>query len=486
MIDKAKQNDSIEKSDESVGGHVPEAKTESVSGNDTICALATAVGVGAISILRLSGENSLRICDRIFLCNGKKPSERASHTMVHGQISDSQGAKVDEALLLIMRSPKSYTGEEVAEIQCHGGRAVARRVLQVCLAAGCRSAAPGEFTRRAFLNGRLDLVQAEAVQDLIRAETDRAAAAALDQLEGGLSRRIQEISNPILHALSLLEASLDFPDDELPPISIDTIRASLKKAQGALSETLAGWQEGHILREGIRVVIQGPPNVGKSSLFNQLVGHERVIVSEYPGTTRDTIEESLYLNGYLVRLTDTAGLREAECAIEKEGVLRSLQHGKKADLVLFTVDGSLPAPPGLQKELKKLDPDRSLILCNKADLPHRIELGSDTSISSIFVSARTGEGMDTLRKCILDKVLRYMPSGFETGAVISERHRKILQQVSDPVEESMNLLTTDDQTQWVLAASKLRIALQDLGEVTGENYREDLLDQIFSSFCIGK
>ncbi|MDZ4198241.1 MAG: tRNA uridine-5-carboxymethylaminomethyl(34) synthesis GTPase MnmE, partial [Kiritimatiellia bacterium] len=396
-----------------------------MSDTDTIVAPATAPQ-GSLSVIRISGPDSYLVCDKIFSCGGKPPSLRPSHTVVHGKAKSADGKVVDEALLLIMRAPKSYTGENVAEIQCHGGPVVTRRLLGACLDAGCRMAEPGEFTRRAFLNGRMDLLQAEAVQDLVRAETDRAALAALDQLEGSLSRTVNQIHERLVTALAGAESVLDFPDDEMPPIPWNSIQKEVRSAEKEIQALLQGWQEGRILREGIRVVLLGAPNVGKSSLFNRLLDKNRAIVSKTPGTTRDSLEESLAIRGYHIRLTDTAGIRESDCEIEQEGVRRSREHEYCADLVVHVIDAtnikrdSLTGWPGRSGRGNEI---WVLNKCDLLDVPTRESIGRlmseprkdgrDQVVAEatkgrcrrIFTSAITGEGLDELRDALLETSL---------------------------------------------------------------------------------
>ncbi|OQW97779.1 MAG: tRNA uridine-5-carboxymethylaminomethyl(34) synthesis GTPase MnmE [Verrucomicrobia bacterium A1] len=305
---------------------------------DTIAAIATAPGEGSVAIVRVSGPESLAIADAAFKASGPPPSARPSPALVHGHAVAADGLILDEALLLIMRSPKSFTREDVVEFQCHGGAVSAARILQRLIECGCRPAGPGEFTRRAFLNGRMDLTQAEAVLDLVRAHSDRAAAVAMEQLRGALRRRTDEIYDDALRIAVSLESSLDFPEDDLPGFSLDTLKASLQK-DVERCRTLAGsCREGRLLRDGIRVVIAGRPNVGKSSLFNLLLGRDRTIVSPHAGTTRDTVEEWISIDGYGVRLVDTAGIRPSTCPIEQEGVRRAIDQLSSAGLILSVVD----------------------------------------------------------------------------------------------------------------------------------------------------
>lgn len=450
--------------------------------SDTIAAVATALPSG-ISIIRISGGESLGICDKIFSCKGKPPSERKTHTIVFGHLTDLSGVPVDQALLLIMRGPRSYTGEDTAELQGHGGPAVTGRALQICLDAGCRLAEPGEFTRRAFLNGRMDLLQAEAVQDLVRAETDLAARAAAEQLEGALSGKINRIYTRLLDTLSGAEAALDFEDTEMPPVRWNRMRSALEESERECAELLSGWREGRILREGIRVVIQGPPNVGKSSLFNRLVGSHRAIVSVRPGTTRDVIEESVHMDGLLFRFVDTAGLRESECDIEQEGVRRSLKSAENADLILHVED--MNSIRGLNRPDLPADLEacRVLPILNKSDLEGFVEAHAP---GQIRVSAKTGDGMKELRRALCERALCGKRLMRMPHAVISERHRELLKKAKDRIEEARSLMNAENEADLVPISTELREGLQRLGELTGKNYCDDLLDRIFSTFCIGK
>ena len=297
---------------------------------------------------------------------------------------DASGSAIDEVIILIMRAPRSYTGEDVVEIQGHGGHVVARRILRRVLDGGARLAEPGEFTQRAFLNGRMDLLQAEAVLDLVRAKSDRAAVAALEQLEGSLSSRFNQVYDQLLAAATDVEASLDFPDDELPQTDTQEIIAHLRTAREEMAQLMTGWDEGHILRDGATVVISGKPNVGKSTLMNTLLGRDRSIVSPIPGTTRDTIEEGLILDGFPVRMVDTAGLRETDCVVEKEGVRRTVMQMERADLHLHMLDASRPMDEQDRAQVESLDADRCIIVLNKVDLGTKAR-GEDLGVGLRYI-----------------------------------------------------------------------------------------------------
>jgi len=449
---------------------------------DTIAAVATAPGESAIAIIRVSGPASLPIADRIFSCVGAPASQRASNSFVHGRIMSKDGV-ADEVILLIYRAPHSYTREDSIEIQGHGGSSAAKRILRSVLEAGARPAEPGEFTKRAFLNGRIDLLQAEAVLDLIRARSDRAATAALEQLSGRLSDSFGKAYDEILATAADLEATLDFSEDELPPTLLNGIISRLQQGEQHLQGLLDTWDEGHLLREGALIVISGKPNVGKSTLLNALLGIDRAIVTPIPGTTRDTIEESLVIDGVSVRLVDTAGLRDTDCAIEGEGIRRTRSALEKADLILYLIDGSQTVDPDDLEQVKAIPPKKTVILVNKSDLPKKANISAMTDRSVIFISLRTGDDIPLVKKIISEKIAAHCTA--QPHAVISERHRIIVLSSLKEVTEAKRLLQ-QDQPETALAASSLRASLECLGEATGRVYHDELLNSIFSRFCIGK
>lgn len=458
--------------------------------DDTIAAIATAPGEAGIAIVRVSGPGSLAIADRVFKGPGAVPSERAAGSFVRGHVNAASGGEIDEVVLLIYRAPHSYTREDVVELQGHGGRVSAGRILSAVLEAGARPAAPGEFTRRAFLNGRIDLMQAEAVADLIRARSDRAAGSALEQLDGRLSDWFRDIYDDLVSVAAGLEAMLDFPEEDLPAESAQGVAGRIGQVAGRLGELLATWDEGHLLREGARVVIAGSPNVGKSTLLNALLGRGRAIVAELPGTTRDTIEEELILDGIPARLVDTAGLREAQCGVEQEGVRRAEASVAAADVTLYVVDASAGVSADDEARLAALDPARAVLVLNKADLATS-EIGGGEAVgvpawlaSTVRTSALRREGLAVLREAILDK-LRVTHRG-EPHAAISERHKQIVQKVLNVLNEAQSQMEHAGDEWIVIAAGFIREALEELGKATGRVYSEELLDHIFSRFCIGK
>lgn len=453
------------------------------SGIETIAAIATAPGEGAVAIVRVSGPDSLGIADRIFRGTPPLPSARPGGSFVHGLIAGEQEV-ADEVILLIYRSPHSYTREDCVEIQGHGGAAATRRILRAVLAAGARPAEPGEFTKRAFLNGRIDLVQAEAVLDLIRARTDRAAQTALEQISGTLSAAFNRLYDTTLVACGDLEASLDFSEDDMPPTLLQDVAGQLKEIEADFRKLLASWDEGHILRDGARVAIVGQPNVGKSTLLNALLGKERAIVTPLAGTTRDTIEEQIVIDGYPVLLVDTAGLRDSSCLIESEGIRRTRDCIAKSDVIVYVLDGSIPFSKDHELQLQSMPKSKTIIALNKSDLPiNETHKSSATDWSVINISAAKQEGLEALKSRILRTA--GIQGALPHQAVIAERHRRLLISAHKDLVQAGLLLarTTPDPA---LAASRLRLSLETLGTVTGRVYHEELLNNIFGRFCIGK
>lgn len=449
---------------------------------DTIAAVASPFGEGAVALVRLSGPTALAVASRV--CAGqpdlaKFPPRRQRLA----RVLDRAGRALDETLLCVHRGPASYTGEDVVEISCHGGILVTRRVLETLLAAGARAAEPGEFTQRAFLNGRMDLTQAEAVMDLIRAQTDLALRAAGEQLEGRLGQRVNVLREDLLSLVAHVEAFIDFPDEN---IDLDTGAALLARMDGllsALDALLATAGQGRILREGVRTVIYGEPNVGKSSLLNCLLGHERAIVSETPGTTRDTIEESLNVRGLPLRLTDTAGLRESVDPLENAGMAHTRRTLARADLALRLVDGSQP-PPEAQVSTTdaSLPPLAEILVLNKADLG--VHPAWAAQPDAIRVSCRTGVGMDRLPDAIYERVTGGQLVWSESAVAINARHQACLLRARAALLIARAALRDGASPEFI--ALDLRAALDAVGAIVGQVDTEDILGRIFSTFCIGK
>ena len=455
--------------------------------SDTIAAIATAPGEGAISIVRVSGPETYALADLLFRCPLPLPSARPSGTFAYGTVvNPATGEVLDEAITLFFRAPHSYTGEHSIEIQCHGGSQVAQRILQALRSAGARQAEPGEFTKRAFLNDKLNLTQAEAVLDLIHARSERAARLATSQLEDALGLRIQKLYEALLTASADIEAMLDFPDDELPQSVPAELTQRLTSISTEIQALLDTWKEGHILREGARIVIAGAPNVGKSTLLNRLAGRDRSIVSPHPGTTRDTIEESLVLRGYPIQVIDTAGLREAPCEIEQEGIRRTLKALSQADLCLCLVDASKPLSTEELNFISSQNHKKILVILNKSDLGIQVSPGDLSNCLSIPFSLKNAPSLDPMIDQILS-ILMDAPAGDSHECLaISARHNSSLSIALDDVKSSIACMESGNEAQFLPAATHARSALEHISEILGKNFTEEMLDTIFSRFCVGK
>lgn len=458
----------------------------SLYGTDTIAAITTPPGEGGVGIVRLSGPEVWRIADEIFTALDKAPvSGRAHGTFAYGKVTEADGAEIDTGLALIMRAPKSYTCEDVVEIQGHGGSVGMRRILRRALEAGARMAEPGEFTKRAFLNGRIDLVQAEGIFDLIRARSDRAAAAAMEQMEGKLSRQFNGVYDAFLEVAANLETTLDFVEDELPDDVFSGIAELLDQTFHALDKLLDTWDEGRLLREGARVVILGRPNAGKSTLLNALLGFDRAIVSSIAGTTRDTIEEGFVLDGIPLRIIDTAGLRETDCEIEAEGIRRAEAHGAEAHLAVYIIDASQPLNDEDRVRIEKLASGKSIVVLNKIDLGNESRI-VDRGLRIVEASVISGTGINELKQAMAGVLEKGTDLNAPPHAVISERHRNLLVRAHGEAKQAREFLNENVERNAVLAVEHLRAALEYLGQVTGRVYHDELLENIFSRFCIGK
>jgi tRNA modification GTPase len=442
---------------------------------ETMAAISTPAGEGAIALVRISGSNAIPIADKIF--RGKEtPSKFASRVQYFGEIVTESGGLIDQVMVSIHRAPASYTGEDLVEISCHGGTLVTAKVLEVCLRRGARSARPGEFTERAFLNGKMDLTQAEAVIDLIRARTDLALRSATEQLEGKLGEQIKGIRDSLVDLLAHVEASIDFSEEGIAPDEGNSLRVRLDSAREQIAALLATADHGRILRDGVRVVIYGATNAGKSSLLNRLLGYERVIVSDAPGTTRDTIEETVNLCGVPVRLLDTAGLRTSTSDIEREGIARTERSLQKADLRLHIVDRNA-APPG---HFEQNANGNELLVLNKSDLPEHPEW---KSTNALRVSCVTGDGLGALENEILSRISKQNLRP-ENALAINMRHRDCLRRALEACDRARKILDEAFSPEYL--SVDLNEALEAVGEVIGTVGVEQILDSVFGQFCIGK
>jgi tRNA modification GTPase len=464
---------------------VPSSNNDNtVAPDDTIAAIATPLGEGGVAMVRLSGPQALAIADASFRPAGKSggpPSAAPTHTIHYGKIV-SGGRMVDEVLLSVMRAPRTFTREDVIEITCHGGLLPAKLVLDTVLENGARLATPGEFTRRAFLNGRIDLAQAEAVADLIHSRTELAAAAAREQLAGKLSQRINRLRDDLMKTLAHVEAHIDFPDEDIAPETRGQLLERLRGAARFIEQLLRTADEGRLLRRGIRAAIIGRPNVGKSSLLNQLLGHNRAIVSPIPGTTRDTIEETANVRGIPIVFIDTAGLRDGAEEIEKEGIRRSRGTLAAAELILHVLDGAEPLSSDEEALLSEFAGKKRIIVRNKLDLPRRLELPK--GLAAIDVCCVSGDGIEELKDAIKEKVWAGEIGAEMLEAMINSRHEDALRRGRVAIERAASALEANLGLE--LAALDLRIAANAVGEIVGKTTTEDLLDAIFSQFCLGK
>ena len=451
---------------------------------DTIAAISTPLGVGGIGIVRISGPRAVEIAEGIF--KGKlRPKNVRHRRMLYGRVVDGD-EEVDEVLLTVMRAPHTYTTEDVVEINCHGGMAVTRRVLRMVLERGARLARPGEFTMRAFLGGRMDLAQAEAVADIVKASSERARKAAYAQLSGVLSRRVEELRSYLVEAVAYIEASIDFPEDvELPDAEL---RELLRRVLEAVDSLRASYSRGRVEREGIRAVIVGRPNVGKSSLMNALLEEERAIVSEVPGTTRDFLDGTLEVDGLLVHLVDTAGIREAKDEIERQARASTERQAAVADLFLVVLDGSEPMTSEDEEVARLVGRGRKVIIINKVDKGRVVSDGEVRDILEdgpiVEASALTGYGLDRLKETMLDVVLGDRAWESDGLLITKERHKIALDRASEALRRTLREL--DEGWSYEVLRVELQEALDALEDILGRTTPDEVLDRIFSEFCVGK
>ncbi len=452
---------------------------------DTIAAISTAPGEGGIGIVRLSGKKSLAIASKIFIARDKKkPQNFRNYSLHYGKIVD-QSRVIDEVLLSVMRAPKSYTRQDVVEINCHGGMLALGQILDLTLRSGCRLATPGEFTKRAFLNGRLDLAQCEAVIDIIRAKTDTELKISLGQLNGRLSLEINRIRQQLLNVLVSLEAHIDFPEEDLAP-DLARISPALTVAEQQLNTLLSNALGGRILRDGLRVVICGKPNVGKSSLLNALVKKERSIVTAVAGTTRDTIEEFIEIKGIPVRIVDTAGILKPRNLIEQKAVQLARRQIKLADLTVILFDAQYKLNQQDRELMQEVKGRNAIAVINKIDLKERIEKNEIARVfpKLIRLAAKSGKNLNLLENAIYEFVYQGKLANPESILVSNLRHIQALREARKLVNQAQEILT--DQLPVELIAQNLKDACVYLDQILGKDFSADLLDRIFKDFCIGK
>ena len=477
--------------------------------NDTIAAVATAYGEGGIGIIRISGEKSLAILGEVFEPAGKYAGA-VSRRMMYGKIvdwksEDGQGNKtdgawaigrretrdkeiIDEVLAVYMKGPKTYTAEDVVEINCHGGIVPLRKTLALVLRKGARLAEPGEFTKRAFLNGRLDLSQAEAVIDLVKAKTDKGFDVALSQLEGSLSAQIEKIRKKLLDLLVDITVNIDYPDEDIEELAYETLEKNISSARGMIEKLLRTASTGRMIREGIRIAIVGKPNVGKSSLMNGLLRASRAIVTEIPGTTRDTIEEAVNIRNIPVYLIDTAGIRETTDQVEQIGIEKSKEAVQRADFVIFILDASRALSIEDREIATHLEEEKTLVLINKQDLNHVFSLPEAQKLipggAFIHTSLSNGEGLTEIEDFIEKMVYGGQVTQKDSMMVNNVRHIELLMQGKDSLVDSLEMARRREALDFI--EIDVRNAYERLGEIIGETVSDDIIDEVFSRFCLGK
>ena len=450
--------------------------------NDTIVGISTAVGIGAISIVRISGENSISIANSIF--KGKDLTKIKTHTITYGHIIDNDTI-IDEVLVSIMRAPSTYTMEDVVEINCHGGIATTKKILEILLTKGCRLAEPGEFTKRAFLNGRIDLIEAEGVMDLINAKTDQAREVAINQVSGKVTSLIRDIRQDLIEILANIEVNIDYPEyEDIEQVTNEILIPKIKSAKSKINKILNESENGKLIKEGIKTVIIGRPNVGKSSLLNKLIEEDKAIVTDIAGTTRDIVEGTLNLDGILLNIIDTAGIRETTDKVEKIGVDKSISLIEKADLILFMLNNNEELTQDDLDILKKTENKNTIIIVNKTDLTQKIDINKLNKKNIVYMSLENNVGLDHLKDEIiklfnLEKItqadLTYLTNA-RSIAILKNN----LESIKNIEEGIQNKIPVD------IVGIDIKQIWSNLGEIIGETYKEELIDQLFSQFCLGK
>ena len=455
---------------------------------DTIAAISSAAGNSGIGIIRVSGDEAIEVVDKIFrpANKNKKLANVESHTVHYGHIMDGDKT-LDQVLVIVMKNPHSYTGEDTVEIDCHGGMLILKKVLDLVLKNGARTAEPGEFTKRAFLNGRIDLSQAEAVMDLINSKNDFALNSSIEQLKGGVSDAIKDIRKDIIYHIAFIESTLDDPEH----ISLDgydeEITEMLNENINKISKLVNSFDNGRIMKEGIKTVILGKPNAGKSSLLNLMLGEDRAIVTDIEGTTRDTLEENINFNGLSLKIIDTAGIRDTEDLVERIGVNKAKEIAKEGDLIIYVVDGSRELDDNDREIIKLINDKQAIILVNKSDMDTVInidELKKDSNRDVILFSAKNGEGMDQLEEEIRNMFYSGKVTYNDQVYITNARHKEALENALESLKQVKN--SVDAGMPEDFYSIDLMDAYTDLGLIIGESVEDDLVNEIFSKFCMGK
>ena len=455
---------------------------------DTIAAISSAAGNSGIGIIRVSGDEAIEVVDKIFrpANKNKKLANVESHTVHYGHIMDGDKT-LDQVLVIVMKNPHSYTGEDTVEIDCHGGMLILKKVLDLVLKNGARTAEPGEFTKRAFLNGRIDLSQAEAVMDLINSKNDFALNSSIEQLKGGVSDAIKDIRKDIIYHIAYIESALDDPEH----ISLDgydeEITEMLNENINKISKLVNSFDNGRIMKEGIKTVILGKPNAGKSSLLNLMLGEDRAIVTDIEGTTRDTLEENINFNGLSLKIIDTAGIRDTEDLVERIGVNKAKEIAKEGDLIIYVVDGSRELDDNDRDIIKLINDKQAIILVNKSDMDTVInidELKKDSNRDVILFSAKNGEGMDQLEEEIRNMFYSGKVTYNDQVYITNARHKEALENALESLKQVKN--SVDAGMPEDFYSIDLMDAYTDLGLIIGESVEDDLVNEIFSKFCMGK
>lgn len=454
---------------------------------DTIAAIATPPGEGGIGIIRISGEKAQEILQKVFV--PANPTSIENRKLSYGNIVDPLSNRtIDEVLCVYMKGPKTYTAEDVVEINCHGGMVPLRRTLELVLKNGARMAEPGEFTKRAFLNGRLDLSQAEAVIDVIKAKTDKTFDVAFNHLEGVFSKRIQQIRKKLVDILVNITVNIDYPDEDIEEITYEQLINNLTDVKGDVKSLLSSAETGRMIQEGLNVAIIGKPNVGKSSLMNSLLNEARAIVTEIPGTTRDTIEEHLSIRGIPVRLTDTAGIRETDDLIEKIGIEKSKESFNQADLVIFIIDSSRSLSEEDLYIIGHIDQSKAIVILNKIDLKQVVEREQIEKMLSEAVileaSMETQQGIDLIEEKIVDLVYGGKVKQNESLMVTNVRHKNILEAAEKSLSDAMDMTRKKEALEFI--EIDVNSSYELLGEIIGETVQDDIINEVFARFCLGK